>query len=189
MPKDSANLAYLANLAAVAMNPVRQRIVQYLILHPTGTAGEIARELSDVPKPSLYRHIRILYEAGCLQVVGETAVRGATQKTYALVKEPLGAAPTNQEVALLLQNSLLSILSSFARYFSREDIDPKKDMISLTSSTLLLSDEEFLEMLGRIGAVYNDYIHNAPGEGRRPRTITIISEPPEDNDTKEDKHA
>ena len=48
------------DFADVIMNPVRQRIAQYLILHRTGTVSEIAAALSDVPRPSLYRHMNVL---------------------------------------------------------------------------------------------------------------------------------
>lgn len=92
----------------VVMNPVRQRIIQYLILHEEGTAA------------------------------------------------------------------------SFTGYFADEGNDFRKDMLSLTTSTLLLTDEEYMEMTGKIGAVFNEYIYNKPEEGRRPRRITFISSPCEE---------
>ena len=42
-------------LAEIVMNPVRQRIFQYLLLHETGTVKEIRKALPDVPGASLYR--------------------------------------------------------------------------------------------------------------------------------------
>lgn len=42
-------------------------------------------------------------------------------------------------------------------------------MLSLSTSTLLLTDEEFMEMTAKIGAVFNDYIYNKPEEGRKIR--------------------
>lgn len=47
-------------IAEVFMNPVRQRIIQYLLVHKKGTVKEIKKELPDVPSASLYRHIKIL---------------------------------------------------------------------------------------------------------------------------------
>ena len=47
-------------IAEVVMNPVRQRIFQYFLLHGTGTAKDLKKALPDVPNASLYRHIRIL---------------------------------------------------------------------------------------------------------------------------------
>ena len=42
-------------LAEIVMNPVRQRIFQYLLLHETGTVKEIRKALPDVPGASLAR--------------------------------------------------------------------------------------------------------------------------------------
>ena len=44
------------NEAEVVMNPVRQRIIQFLMVHERGTVKEIKSKLKDVPTPSLYRH-------------------------------------------------------------------------------------------------------------------------------------
>ena len=63
-------------LAEIVMNPVRQRIFQYLLLHETGTVKEIRKALPDVPGASLYRHMKLLTEHGILTVVGENRIRG-----------------------------------------------------------------------------------------------------------------
>ena len=47
-------------IAEVVMNPVRQRIFQYFLLHEAGTVKELKRALPDVPNASLYRHIKVL---------------------------------------------------------------------------------------------------------------------------------
>ena len=61
------------DLAKIVMNPVRIRIAQYLILHEQGTTAQIGEELSDVPKASLYRHMKMLEDAGLIQVVQENS--------------------------------------------------------------------------------------------------------------------
>ena len=167
----------------VIMNPVRQRIIQYFILHEKGTPAQIHEDLSDVPKASLYRHIKILFEAGCIEVVEEKQVRGTIEKTYALVSNPIGEEPTVEDVSSLIYSSLMSIQTSFVKYFSREDVDAAKaqqDMIMLQASTLMMSDEEFMEFLQKMGEVIAPYVRNQPGEGRKPRRLTIISSPPEE---------
>ena len=50
-------------LAEIVMNPVRQRIFQYFLLHETGTVKEVRKALPDVPGASLYRHIKILADS------------------------------------------------------------------------------------------------------------------------------
>ena len=59
-------------MAEVVMNPVRQRIFQYFLLHETGTVKDIKKALPDVPSASLYRHVKILADSSILVVVGET---------------------------------------------------------------------------------------------------------------------
>ena len=166
------------DLADVIMNPVRQRIAQYLLLHKTGTVNEIATALSDVPRPSLYRHMNVLLQAGCIEVVSEKSIRGAVERTYALVEQPMGE-PSQQDVGVMIHGILTSVMAGFARYFARPDVDPQKDLLTVTSSTLMLSDAEMMELLQRIGAVFNDYIQNAPGGERKPRNIVFISAPVE----------
>ena len=80
------------DLAKIVMNPVRMRIAQYLLLHEHGTTVQIGEELSDVPKASLYRHMRILEDAGLIQVVQENKKRGTVEKVYKLNQENPSAA-------------------------------------------------------------------------------------------------
>lgn len=175
--------------ADIIMNPVRQRIVQYFILHPKATVSEIAAELSDVSRASLYRHIKILFEAGCLEVLEEKPVRGTVERTYGLVSQPMGNDVSKQDVSMLIQNSLFAIMASFAQYFQNSSTeDAQKDMISVSSCTLLLSDKEFTDMLGKIGQVYNEYLNNKPTAERKERCLTFISAPPQ-KDGKGENHA
>ena len=160
----------------IILNPVRQRVVQYLLINGKGTVAQIGRALSDVPRASLYRHVNLLLEAGCIQVTEERAVRGAVERTYALVEKPMGD-PGLEDVARLMQGMIARVQLSFARYFARPDADPVRDGLGISSSVLMLTDGELKEMLGRIGAVYNDYIQNGPGEGRRARNILWIVAP------------
>ena len=71
-------------LAEIAMNPARQRIFQYFLIHETGTAKEIRKALTDIPIASLYRHIKILADSSILMVVGENRIRGTVESVYQL---------------------------------------------------------------------------------------------------------
>lgn len=37
-------------IAEIVMNPVRQRIIQYFLIHETGTVKEVRKALPDIPK-------------------------------------------------------------------------------------------------------------------------------------------
>ena len=169
----------MKSLVEIIMNPVRQRIVQYLMLHGGGTVREMGEELRDIPRPSLYRHVKILLDAGCIRVAAERAVRGTVERCYELVEQPMGETPSMEEVGQLIQGTMMSIAADFSRYFAGGDVDPQRDMLSVGASTLMLSDGEMMEFLQRMGGVINDYVNNQTGEGRKPRRITIISSPVE----------
>ena len=161
-------------IAEVVMNPVRQRIFQYFLLHETGTVKEIKKALPDVPNASLYRHIKILADHAILMVVDENRIRGTVESVYQLNKEALAV---EDESGNAVQMSLLRICASFARYFADGHADPKKDMLLLTNCTLLLTDEEFSSFLCEINEIALKYMKAEPTESSKTRQITLISAP------------
>ena len=161
-------------LAEIVMNPVRQRIFQYFLLHETGTVKEIRKALPDIPSASLYRHVKILADSSILMVVGENRIRGTVESVYRLNQD---AMTTEDETGNAVQMSLLSICASFAKYFSTGHAEPHRDMLLLTNCTLLLTDQEFSEYLSEINQVTVKYMKEENSEGSKMRRITLISAP------------
>ena len=164
-------------IAEVVMNPVRQRIFQYFLLHETGTVKEVKKALPDIPNASLYRHIKILADHSILMVVGENRIRGTVESVYQLNKDALAA---EDESGNTVQMALLRICASFAKYFSGGNADPKKDMLLFTNCTLVLTDEEFSGFLSEINDVAVKYMRKEAVEGSKTRQITLISAPTEE---------
>lgn len=160
-------------LAEIVMNPVRQRIFQYLLLHETGTVKEIRKALPDVPGASLYRHMKLLTESGILTVVGENRIRGTVESIYSLNRSALEIDDDGTAV----QTALLGLSASFARYFSGGGADPRRDMLLMTTCTLTLTDEEFTGFLTEINQTALKYMDIGVKEGSRQRQITLISSP------------
>lgn len=160
--------------AEVVMNPVRQRIFQYFLLHETGTVKELKKALPDVPSASLYRHVRILADHAILAVAGENRIRGTVESVYRLNKDAMAAEDADGSA---VQMSLLGICASFARYFAGGGADPRRDMLLLTNCTLVLTDEEFSDFLAGINEVALKYMKIEAAENRRTRRITLISAP------------
>ena len=167
------------NITEIILNSIRMRVIQYLMLHEKGTTSEIGQSLSDVPKASLYRHIKILAQADLIKIVEEKKVRGTIECTYEINKEAPLNSISERQAGQVINSALLSIMGSFHRYFEKETISPAEDMLFLSSATLLLSDEEFKKFLEKIGAVYQEVLENQPGESRKMRKLTFISEPSE----------
>lgn len=166
------------SMVKIIMNPVRLRIVQYLIVHGTGTVSQIKEELNDIPPASLYRHIKTLHSAGYIIVTEEKKIRGTVEKTYVLNPTPM-KEPTKEDAEHLIHGMLLSLMASFTKYFAKEDADPVKDMLSMSTSVMFLTDEELVELLTKIGEVFSPHINNKNTEGRKARRITFISSPNE----------
>lgn len=161
-------------IAEVVLNPVRQRIFQYLLIHETGTVKEIRKALPDVPSASLYRHMKILTDHSIIMVVGENRIRGTVESVYQLNKSALQIDDANGEA---VQTALLGFCASFAKYFASGHANPKKDMLLLTTCTLTLTDEEFMGFLSEINQVAVKYIDIGIKEGSKTRQITLISSP------------
>ena len=161
----------------VIMNPVRQRILQYLAVHKTGTPGELKASLTDVPQASLYRHLRCLADAGMVSVISKKSVRGALEKTYAISEKPPEVPTENTDIGNVINLALVGLQASFAGYFADEKSDPMRDMLTLCTSTLMLSDSEFEKLLRSIGELVNGCLDSEPDDKRKPRHLTIISSP------------
>ena len=161
-------------IADVFMNPVRQRIIQYLLVHEKGTVKEIKKALPDVPSASLYRHIKILNDNAFIIVVGENKIRGTVENVYQLNREAL---EVDDENGTAVQMSLLSLCAAFAKYFSSGNANPKKDLLMLTSCALTLTDEEFIKFLTELNEVTTKYMSKPVAETSVSRQITLVSSP------------
>ena len=168
------------DIAEVVMNPVRQRIFQYFLLHETGTVKDIKKALPDVPSASLYRHVKILADSSILMIVGENRIRGTVESIYRMNKSALSAGDESGEA---VQMSLMSICAAFAKYFSGGNADPERDMLLFTNCTLLLTDGEFSDFLSEINEVALRYMKVEAKAGSKTRQITLISAPTNEQET------
>lgn len=161
-------------VAEVFMNPVRQRIIQYLLVHEKGTVKEIKKELPDIPSASLYRHIKILNDSSFIIVVEENKIRGTVENVYQLNR---AALEVDNENGTAVQMSLLSLCAAFAKYFSSGHADLRKDLLMLTSCTLTLTDEEFIQFLTELNEVATKYMTKPVTKTSASRQITLVSSP------------
>ncbi len=166
------------DLMEIVMNPARQRILQYLIIHGQGSTGEMQQELKDIPPASLYRHVKLLLDGGLIEVMKEERIRGTVEKTYRFNQSTRNGE--NQDIGAIIQTGLVSLMTVFSKYFAAQGNDPVKDMLSFSTSTLLMTDDEFLEFLMKLTALFKEAIQNKPETGRKPRRLTLISSPNED---------
>ena len=160
------------------MNSTRQRIIQVIMTKKEATSGEIGEELPDVPRASLYRHLKVLLNAEVIVVVRETNKRGSMEKTYALAPQ-MPYEDSNEEYHSLIQSALMGLQGEFYRYFHGEDPDPQRDLLTVGSASLMMSDEEMMEFIKAYGELIQRYMPNKPAEGRKVRKVTIVISPNE----------
>lgn len=156
------------------LNPARLRILGWLAQNGEGTAADMISALGEIPPASLYRHLKLLTEAGFVKVTAEEKKRGTVQKTYAVNQKEM---PDNDDCREVIYGGLLKLISSFREYFAAGSRDPAADMLMYSTAALLLSDEEFGEMIGELGTTFEKYLNRAPSEGRKMRLMTLISSP------------
>lgn len=162
----------------VMLNPIRMRIVQVTAANGNVSASFICENMPDVPRTTVYRHIRILIDNGILTVVAENKVRGSLERVLSFNIEEITRHNTLENAT---QNAFAFLMNRYARfdkYFKAENPNPAKDRIFLNNTILMTTDEEFdafikdlQELLQRYSFEYSDQ--------RRARDISIISAPDE----------
>src|SRR5438132_1142815 len=71
--------------AELILHPQRIRILQALIGRNL-TTQEIADRLADLPKSSIYRHLKTLLDGGLVTVTATRPVKGVEEKVYQLTR-------------------------------------------------------------------------------------------------------
>jgi hypothetical protein len=169
--------------ASLVTHPIRAR----LILAAMGrelTTQEMAELLPDIPKASLYRHVRELAEAGVFKVVGETAIRGTVEKRYAVQlssatfsKEDLLDAG-HEEYLRLVNGVLGGVADIYQAYLARREPTLAEDTLFRVNSANL-TDEEFWEFRKQLTDLLSSVQENPMAPGRRRRIIGLIGVPDE----------
>lgn len=159
-------------LADVITNPVRMKIMQFLQSSGDATTRQISEALPDVPSPTLYRHINYLLKAEVLTVKEERKVRGSLERLLAFNSDRLTENASLDDIAYQF---LMALYGSFQRYSERKDADPYRDMLSLRSCMLTLTDESFANFFKEFREVIEKY--SIPEDGGKIRSISVISAP------------
>ena len=164
---------------SLLLHPVRLRVLQ-AALGRTITTAELAAALPDVPTASLYRHVAALVDGGVLEVVGERAVRGSTERTFqvALPAASLGS----EDIAHLSAQDHLDGITAFVGgvlqaatdYLTVPDASPGDDGFGFRQVALWADDEELAELVDRLREVVAVAAERGPAPGRRRRVLSTV---------------
>lgn len=159
------------------INPIRIRIIQYIVIKKRVTSNDILEYIKDVPQTTLYRHLKILKENDLIKIVDEKRIRGTVERTYELNLETLSKENTNENAARNAFSFLIKIYTDFERYF--RDIAPnqKIEKVFLSNFNLLLSDEEFNDFLSEMNILISKRLSYMPNDIRKQRNLSFISSP------------
>ncbi len=162
----------------IMMNPVRMRIVQSLATRQHMTASEISEKISDVPRTTLYRHIKMMLENDILVIISEQKIRGSLERTLALNIGEITKHNTLENAAQSSYHFFLKKFAMFQKYFDAENPDPAKDRIFLNTTILMTTDDEYDRFLLEVRELLKKYSFEF-SEGRKARDVSIISAPEE----------
>lgn len=165
--------------AELLLHPVRMRIIQTMISGEK-TAYQIQECLPDVPPPTVYRQLQRLEKAGLIEVVSKKQVRGAVEKTFALVQN--GAEITQEELARMTPDDhnrlfftfMVNLLGDFEQYTAGHELDMAKDGAGFRQLSLYLTMEERLQLAKELANAANKYALNEPAKNRRRYTMASI---------------
>lgn len=162
----------------IILNPVRMRIIQTIAVNNTMTATEIYEKISDVPRTTIYRHIKILLDNDILSVVSEQKIRGSLERTLAINTGEILKQNTIENAAQNAFSILMKKYTMFQKYFSGENNNTGEDKVFINSMILMTTDEEFDKFLLELRDILMKYNFDY-SKGRKARDITIISAPEE----------
>ena len=160
------------------LNPVRMRIIHILATTPSITVTEVSEKMRDIPRTTIYRHVKILLENDILTVVSEKKIRGSLERTLSLNIAEIKKYNTLENASQNVLSFLLKKYTQFNNYFLSDMVDTGKDQIFCNNTVLMLTDQEFDQFLIDLRDLLlkNNFEYK---EGRRARDISIISAPPE----------
>ena len=164
-------------LTKILSNPVRIKVMQYLQGYGEATTKQISEALSEVPTPTLYRHINALLEEDVLLVKEQRKVRGSLERLL-IINEEKFAASTQADIAQTAYQFLMELYKKFHSYSEKQDIDPRRDRLSFRTCVLTLTDDKYDECMKEIATVIEKY--EAIREDGKQRSISLISAPIED---------
>ncbi|MEU4311663.1 helix-turn-helix domain-containing protein [Nocardia sp. NPDC024068] len=167
-------------LVEVLRNPVRIRIINTVMDGREFTAASLLDSLPDVSRPTLYRQLAVLLDAGILVVHHEERRRGAVERTYRFA--PGGAAMPPAEMAALTTDdhqslfaAAMSVLaSSFQHYLHTTGADPYRDKVSYIQLPVWLTDDERAHLITQLEKILESIASNSPEGGRHKYLISPI---------------
>lgn len=167
------------------LHPIRFRILETLIGESL-TTQEIANRLPEVPKSTIYRHLKLLLESDVIVVDETHQVRGAMEKTYRLNQSiHLGvedmANMTPEEHVAYFRTYAMTVIQGFSNFVHSAAVDDTIDMMrhraGYSEAFVFATTHELDEVFAAINKALVALAGNRPGEDRHKHKIVLITHP------------
>ncbi len=168
------------------IHPVRLRILQTLVTESL-TTQEISDRLTDVPKSSIYRHLKVLLDNNVVKVAETRIVKGIQEKTYQLDQStrmsPADMAGLDAEDHMgYFTTYVMTLLRDFGNYLEATEatvgkIDMLADRVGYTEVAVYATKEEFDQIAMALNQAIIPLLRNGPGNGRSKHKLATITHP------------
>lgn len=174
------------NRLDLIIHPVRLRIIEAIGTNAV-TTQDIANHLPDVPKSSIYRHLKQLLEGDVVRVWDTKLVNGIQEKTYRMGQSArLTPAEleglTAEEHIGYFTTYMATLLRTFGNYVNQreensEAIDFVKDRVGYTEVSFYATNDEFDKLQMAINQAIMPLINQPEGNGRIKRKLAFVTHP------------
>ncbi len=162
-------------------HPIRMRICQMLHRAKLSTA-QLHAVLKDVPKPSLYRHLRLLLEANVIMVAETRTVNGIEEKIYTTNDKAMQITETDVNTASIPQ--LAEFVCIYANAAANDLADyittntpPDFPNVIFHDHAFFATDEEFAELKRTLRRMLDALEARPQQEERKHRRLMVLSHP------------
>lgn len=177
------------DLPELMFHPVRLRIVHALSTAKGEgrTTAELAEQLSDVPRTSIYRQVGLLLDGGILEVADERRVRGVVERWLRLrhgsaaISEDVAARLTTDEHRTAFAAATASLLGEFTRYLDTGRADPTADEVGYRQGVVWMTPDERHALMTDLTKLLRARASAQPGPGRVPHLMSFIAFPTADD--------
>lgn len=164
-------------------DPYRCQLFVEILRGTCSKASELHNRCPNIPRATMYRHLKRLTDDGLIEVVDEVKKRGTVERTYAPVKRVfdnmesvIQSNPSEMYFSMFMQY-VLSFVQQFREFCDDSDADLTHDA-GFSMSPILATNEEINSALREIADIIGRLRENEPAEGRRFHTIGLILSPP-----------
>jgi len=167
-------------------SPIHRNILCNLGQMGEGTARDLLSRPIGASQASLYRALNALESEGFIKVVSEERKRAVTERTYGLSKDftdfmdSVFQGNDRDTYRVMVAWGFNRAQSEFEEYLSRDDANIVRDMPSIASIEIDVTDEELGELHSEIRSLLGRYVKG--GREGATRTVTMSIGPPRRRD-------